>query len=199
MAVPKLGAVKVTNTAGCAAMDSDIPWRPPHTPAVTSCHVSCRRHTNPSTTGTQPRGGFCNAPTPCAAGPPRRHRPDGSGGRKTRSRPPSTTNVKPRPPRPADQLAYRQRRRHPRDNRPPQRCRRPIAAQPASMTVTLTAGSDNPAAKTSGPANHGDQHRSQRRGGSRPLGAPVRRHGPGSPTAAEQPKRCQRHAMSSIV
>lgn len=129
MAVPKLGAVKVTNTAGCAAMDSGIPWRPPHTPAVTSCHVSCRRHTNPSTTGTQPRGGFCNAPTPCAAGPPRRHRPDGSGGRKTRPRPPSTTNVKPRPPRPADQLAYRQRRRHARDNRPPQRCRRPIAAR----------------------------------------------------------------------
>ena len=37
---PNDGAVTVTNAAGCDPTVSGIPWRPPHTPAVTSYQVS---------------------------------------------------------------------------------------------------------------------------------------------------------------
>jgi len=83
--------VRVTNTAGCDATVFGIPWRPPTTPAVTSCQVSAA-YRSEHDGHTLTRRFLQRANTACSRPVAIDPRPDGSGARKTRHRPPSTTS-----------------------------------------------------------------------------------------------------------
>ena len=161
-------------------MDCGMPWRPPQIPAVTTCHVSAA-YKSEHDGHTLARRFLQRANTVCCRPAP--STPTRWIGRAQNPAPATFDHQRSNPDHAARLTNWLTASG---DGRPattghPSGADAQSLPEPACMTVTLTAGSDNPATKTSGPANHGDQHRSQRRGGSRPLGAPVRRPGPDQP------------------
>ena len=161
-------------------MDCGMPWRPPQIPAVTTCHVSAA-YKSEHDGHTLARRFLQRANTVCCRPAP--STPTRWIGRAQNPAPATFDHQRSNPDHAARLTNWLTASG---DGRPattghPSGADAQSLPEPACMTVTLTAGSDNPATKTSGPANHGDQHRSQRRGGSRPLGAPVRRRGPDQP------------------